>query len=286
MTSQFENPRIALNDGHDIDALVYGTSGLKGTAGMVAVRDALREGWRTIDSAQSYNNELSVGMAIKESGIPREEITVVSKIHGANHGLAYTRASIIDSLRKLDLDVIDMMLIHWPNPTIGLAIETWMALIDAKAEGLVKSIGVSNFANDQLDELIEATWVAPAVNQIPIDPWSRQERWREHCHGRKVMPMAWSPSGFRAFKEDQVPTLIAIETIAKDHDASVHQVALAWHRHCGHIAVSASTNERRRAENFASLGITFTPEELHLLNTMAQVTKHTERYHPHQHEEW
>ncbi|WP_336250892.1 aldo/keto reductase [Stomatohabitans albus] len=286
MTSDLHNPRLPLNDGHEIESLIYGTSGLQGTIGMLAVRDAIRAGWRTIDTAQRYNNEMSVGMAIKESGVRREEITVISKIHGANHGLANVRPSIIDSLRKLDLDVIDLMLIHWPNPTIGLAIETWMALIDAKADGLVRSIGVSNFANDQLDELIEATWVAPAVNQIPIDPWSQQVSWREHCHQRKVMPMAWSPSGFRAFKEDQVPAMVEMETIAKNHDATVHQIALAWHRHQGHVAVSGSTNEQRRAQNFASLGIELTGDELDAIANLRQVTKHTDRFHPHQYEEW
>lgn len=286
MTSEFENPFLDLNDGNELESLVYGTSGLQGTSGMVAVRDAIREGWRTIDTAQRYNNEMSVGVAIRESGIPRDEITIISKVHGGNHGLPNVRPSIIDSLRKLGVDHIDLMLIHWPNPTVGLAIETWMGLIDAKADGLVRSIGVSNFAPDQLDELIEATWVAPSVNQIPIDPWSRQDDWRQHCHSRKVMPMAWSPSGFRAFKEDQTPSRVEIETIAEAHDVSVHQIALAWHRHVGHVAVSGSSNPERRAQNFASLGIELSPDELDTLNTIPEVTKHTDRFHPHQHEEW
>lgn len=286
MTSELTNPLFDLNDGHELESLVYGTSGLQGTSGMVTVRDAIREGWRTIDTAQRYNNEMSVGTAIRESGVLREDITIISKIHGANHGLANVRHSVIDSLRKLGVDYIDLMLIHWPNPTVGLAIETWMGLIDTKAEGLVRSIGVSNFAPDQLDELIEATWVAPAVNQIPIDPWSRQDAWREHCHGRSVLPMAWSPSGFRAFKEDQVPALVDIETIAEAHNASVHQIALAWHRHVGHVAVSASTNPERRAQNFASLAIELTPEELATINQIRPATKHTDKYHPHKYEEW
>ena len=286
MTSELHNPRIALNDGHDIESLIYGTSGLMGTIGMLAIRDALRTGWRTIDTAQRYGNDMGIAMAIKDSGVPREEITVISKIHGSNHGLAHVRTSIIDSLRKLDLDHIDMMLIHFPNPTIGLAIETWMALIDAKAEGLVKSIGVSNFAPDQLDEIIEATWVAPAINQIPIDPWSQQDTWREHCFRHNVLPVAWSPSGFRAFKEDQVPALVDIESVAQKHGVSVHQIALAWHRHMGHGAVSASTNTERRAENFASLGIELDAEDMATLRQIRQVTKHTDRYHPHHYEEW
>lgn len=279
-------PVVALNDGHEMPVMVYGTSGLQGVSGMEAVRDAIRAGYRAIDSAQRYNNEMSVGAAIKASGVPREDLWVITKVHGGNQGLAHVRPSLIESMRKLDVDVIDMVLIHWPNPSVGLAIETWMALIEAKTEGLVRSIGVSNFAPDQLDEIIEATWVTPAVNQIPIDPWSRQTPWREYCHQKKIMPMAWSPSGHRAFRDDQTPSMLTIEEIAANHEVSIHQVALAWHRHMGHMVVAGSADPKRRRANLASLSLELSNEEVAALNEVFEVTKHTQHFDPHHHEEW
>lgn len=159
-----------LNDGNLLPAIGFGTYPLKGEEAVAAIGTALQAGYRLIDTAVNYRNEAEVGEAVRRSGIPREQIQVTSKLPGRDHAYDDAIASVRGSLSRLGLDYIDLHLIHWPNPRIDKYAQAWQALVDLREQGLVRSIGVSNFSAEHLHRIIEASGVTPAVNQIELHP--------------------------------------------------------------------------------------------------------------------
>src|ERR687890_2823512 len=155
-------PAHTLNDGRRIPALGFGTYPLRGDRGRDAVLSALEVGYRLLDTAVNYRNEREVGEALRASGLPREELFVTSKLPGRHHGYDAALASTRESLDRLGLDHLDLHLIHWPNPSVGKYAEAWRALVDLQREGLVRSVGVSNFTEAHLRRIIDETGVVPA----------------------------------------------------------------------------------------------------------------------------
>src|SRR3712207_3268503 len=167
-------PELSLNDGHQLPVIGFGTYPLRGDAGRDAMLSALEVGYRLLDTAVNYRNEREVGEAVRASGLPREELFVTSKLPGRHHGYDAAIRSTEASLESLGLDFLDLHLIHWPNPRVGQYGEAWKALVHLKEQGLVRSVGVSNFTEAHLERIIDETGGNPAVNQVELHPYFPQ----------------------------------------------------------------------------------------------------------------
>ena len=191
-------PTVILNDGAWFPELGLGTYNLRGEEGIDAIVAAIEDGYRLIDTAVNYENEREVGEAVRRSGVDRDKLLVTSKIPGRHHGRQQAIDSIKGSLDVMGLDRIDLQLIHWPNPSVGRYVDTWRGMIEARDQGLVRSIGVSNFTEDHLTELIEETGVVPAVNQVELHPYFPQEALRAFHKTHGIRTESWSPLARRS----------------------------------------------------------------------------------------
>jgi diketogulonate reductase-like aldo/keto reductase len=234
-----------LNDGTTLPAIGLGTYALRGLPGAAAMADALREGYRLLDSAVNYENEGAVGNAVRMSGVKREDIRVTSKLPGRHHKKPNVTWAIEESLLRSGLDYLDLYLIHWPNPSQGLFVEAWEGMIEARERGLVRSIGVSNFLPEHLDLLIEKTGVAPSVNQVELHPYFNQAEQRAADKQRGVLTQAWTPIG----KGTALLSEAVIADIANKHGRTPAQVVLRWHVQLGVLPIPKSANPGRRQEN-------------------------------------
>lgn len=255
-----------LNDGTILPAIGFGTAGLRGMAGSEAIEAALNEGYRLLDSAVNYENEGALGRAVRNSGVPREEIRVTSKLPGRHHKKAAARLAIEESVLRTGLDYLDLYLIHWPIPTQGLYVEAWEAMIEARERGLIRSIGVSNFLPEHLDTLVEKTGVAPSVNQIELHPYFNQETQRAADKSHGIVTEAWCPLGKGAdlFKEP------VITGLADKHGRSVAQIVLRWHVQIDSLPIPKSSNSARRLENLDVAGFTLDADDMAAIATMTR----------------
>jgi 2,5-diketo-D-gluconate reductase A len=218
-----------------------------------AVLDALELGYRHIDTATMYRNEEQVGRAIRDSGIPREQVFVTTKLPAERSDQA--RQTLEESLRLLGLDYLDLWLIHWP-PHGSAAPQTWAELLKARGDGLVRAVGVSNYSAPQIDELVTATGEAPAVNQIPWSPWE-YSRWVLDAHADRGVVL----EGYSPFKRSRLsdPVLAAV---AADHGVSPAQVILRWHVEHDVVVIPKSVRRERLASNLDVFGFTLSPDEV------------------------
>ena len=168
-------PEIRLNDGLTLPVIGFGTAAVIGNEGANAVDQAIHAGYRLIDTAYNYENEGTVGEAVRRSSVPRQELRITSKLPGRYHEYEKAVPAIQESLYRAGLDYYDLYLIHWPNPKQGHYVEAWQALIEAKKWGLVRSIGVCNFLPEHLEHLEKETGVKPSINQIELHPYFNQE---------------------------------------------------------------------------------------------------------------
>lgn len=236
-----------LNDGTTLPKVGLGTYSLWGHAGAEAMVAALQEGYRLLDSAVNYENEGAVGHAVRNSGIPREEIRVASKLPGRHHQRSSVMRTIEESILRTGLDYLDLYLIHWPNPSQGLYLEAWEGMIEARERGLVRSIGVSNFLPEHLDLLIQKTGVTPSVNQVELHPYFSQAEQRAADKSRGILTQAWTPIGKRTALLEEP----AIVSIARRHGRSPAQVVLRWHVQLCVLPIPKSATSSRRLENLA-----------------------------------
>jgi len=259
-------PTYDLNDGTSIPAIGFGTYPLRGDDGTEAIRTAIEGGYRLVDTAVNYENEVEVGEAIRRSGVPRDELVVASKIPGRHHGYDDAIASTHASLERLGLDYLDLHLIHWPNPSVGKYAEAWRALVDLRAQGLVRSIGVSNFTEEHLERIIDDTGVTPAVNQVELHPRFPQAHMREVHERLGIRTEAWSPMGKRRapLEED------AVRTAAEAHGVSPGQVVLRWHVELGSLPIPKSADPARQAENLDVFGFELTDDEVAAISGLAE----------------
>jgi 2,5-diketo-D-gluconate reductase A len=236
-------PLIGLSDGNSIPQLGYGVWQVSSEEVVPAIAEAIRAGYRAIDTAQGYDNEEGVGRAIREAEIDREDLFITSKIRTKSMG-ADTRKGIEESLRKLGLDYLDMFLIHWPIPAHNNYVETWKAFIEAREEGLIRSIGVSNFLPEHLGRIIDETGVAPAINQIETHPYYQQRDVRQFHFQNRIQIESYSPLGSGEVLNDPV-----IAEIGRKHNKSPAQVIIRWHLQEGLVVIPKSVTPERIHDN-------------------------------------
>lgn len=237
-------PNIKMNDHHDIPQLGFGLYLVKDDETPSSVREALKAGYRSLDSAQIYENESGLGRAIKESNVKREDLYITTKIWNSEQGYDSTLKSFDVSMGKLGIEKLDLLLIHWPSAHRNLYVETWKAMIQLQRNGRVKSIGVSNFAKEHLDKILEATSVVPVLNQIELHPHFQQKDLRRFHEQHNIKTEAWSPLGQGKVISDPV-----IKKIADKHKKTPAQVILRWHMENGIIAIPKSITPSRIQEN-------------------------------------
>lgn len=257
-------PQIKLNDGAVFPQVGFGTYKLNGTTGVSAIRSALDNGYRALDSAYNYENHGALGEAIRQSDIPRSQIMITSKLPGRHHQYDEALTNIQESLYQTGLKYFDLYLIHWPNPKEDHYVEAWKALIDAQKWGLVRSIGVSNFLPEHIDRLIDETGVTPAVNQVELHPYFSQAPQREYDADHHIATEAWSPLG-RASSVLQDST---IKKIADAHKKSVGQIILRWETQIGVMPIPKSSSTVRQRENLHIFDFELTPEEMEAITNL------------------
>ena len=246
-----------LNDGHQLPAIGLGTFDMKGPAGIASLLSGIEVGYRLLDTASGYGNELEVAAAIRASTVPRHEFRVTSKLRGPDHAYQRARDSIRASRERLGGQPIDLYLIHWPNPRKGRYVEAWRALIDAQAAGDVLSIGVSNFEAPHLETIIEATGVVPAINQIELHPYFPQPDLRALNTSLGIRTQSWSPIGL-----GRVLTEPSLAAIAAAHHVTPAQVVLRWHHQLDCLPIPRSANPQRQAKNLDIANVSLTTDEM------------------------
>ena len=249
--------RTALADGKAIPTIGLGVLRVPADEAEQSVRTALTVGYRSIDTAAVYGNEDGVGRAIRDSDVPREDVFLTTKVWNTDHGYDRTLAAFDKSLSRLGLDHVDLYLIHWPMAHVGKIPETWRALVELKAQGRVRSIGVSNFLVKHLELLAAESDETPVVNQIELHPHMQQHELREYHRSKGIVTEAWSPLGQGQALRD--PTLVAI---AHRHGRSVAQIILRWHIQLGNVAIPKSSNPQRIADNHDVFGFALTDDDM------------------------
>ncbi|GAB2503699.1 putative oxidoreductase [Corynebacterium atrinae] len=237
-------PSVTLNDGTEMPQLGLGTWNLTGEDGARIVREAIAMGYRHIDTASIYHNEEEVGQAIREAiaagDVTREELFVTSKLWNDDQGEDRVPAAFQESLHRLGLEYLDLYLVHWPAPSLGKYLESYEAIARLQGLGVIQSIGVSNFYEEVLHELIDATGTAPAVNQVELHPGFSQAPLRQVHEELGILTEAWSPLGRGAVLADPV-----LDAVARDVGKTTAQVALRWEMQLGCSAIPKSTNLQR-----------------------------------------
>lgn len=236
---------IELSDGHRIPQLGLGVWQATQEQARETVKVALQLGYRHVDTAAIYGNEEGVGNGIRDSGIARETVFITTKIWHDSHGFGEAKGALDASLSRLNVEYVDMVLIHWPVPSLDKYLDTWRALIDCQREGKVRSIGVSNFNHEHLTRIIAETGVSPVLNQIELHPFFQQLNLRTTHEALNIKTQSWSPLG-----QGSALTHPAILTVAEKHGRTAAQVIIRWHLDQGLIAIPKSITPSRIAENF------------------------------------
>jgi 2,5-diketo-D-gluconate reductase A len=249
-------PLITLNDGRQIPQLGFGVFQVDPADTERVVTDALEVGYRHIDTAKIYNNEEGVGAAIAASSLPREELFITTKLWNSDQGGQAALDAFDLSMAKLQLDYVDLYLIHWPSPKRGLAVESWLTLETILQSGRAKSIGVSNFTPGLLAPILDAGSVVPAVNQIEFHPYFQQRASAAFDAEHGIVTESWSPLGQGALVDEP-----EVAAIAAAHGKSVAQVILRWHLQLGNVVIPKSTHKERMAENFALFDFELSADE-------------------------
>jgi 2,5-diketo-D-gluconate reductase A len=252
-----QQPTVSLNDGRAIPQVGLGVWQTPDDGAGAAVSTAIHAGYRHVDTAAVYENERGVGEGLRQSGVPREELFVTTKVWNADQGFDATLKAMDASLGRLGLDHVDLYLIHWPAPAKGLYVDTWRALVRLKEEGRAKSIGVSNFTAEHLDRLIAETGVTPVLNQIELHPRFQQRALRKAHAERGIATESWSPLGQGKLLEDPV-----ITKIAGKHGKTPAQVIIRWHIDNGLVVIPKSVTPSRIVANFDVFGFRLDEDDM------------------------
>ncbi len=258
-------PTIQLNDGNSIPQLGFGVFLVDPGEAERIVGDALEVGYRHIDTAAVYGNEKGVGAAIANSGIPRDELFITTKLWNSDQGTQSAIDAMELSLEKLGLDHVDLYLIHWPRPDLDRYLESWLTLEQLKAEGKTRSIGVSNFHRDHLEKIVAGSSTVPAVDQLELHPALAQRELRAFGAELGMHIEAWGPLGqgkYDLFGEK------SIQDAAAAHGVSPAQAVIRWHVQNGIIVFPKANSRSHMEENFDVFGFELTPDEMAAIDAM------------------
>ena len=245
MTFSLEQmPQLTLNSGQRIPQLGLGVYKVSQDIAVDLVKNAVDAGYRRIDTAALYGNEAEIGQGVRECGLAREELFITTKIWNDRQGYDEALVAIDESLNRLNIDYVDMLLIHWPCPAQNLFVETWAAFQEAQKGGKIRGIGVSNFQPAHLEKLIAAGSTIPALNQVEMHPGLQQSDVRAFDAKHGIATEAWSPLARGKFADNR-----QLESIASAHNKSITQVIIRWHIQLGNLVIPKTSNADRLAEN-------------------------------------
>lgn len=256
-------PTVTLKHGAELPVLGLGTSPLLGADAAAAVRTALEAGYRLVDTAENYRNEDGVGQGIRDSGIDRSEIFVTTKFNRRWHSVEGAREAWEASTKRLGLDYVDLLLIHWPNPDQDRYVDAVRGLGKLLEDGSVRAIGTSNFKPAHLERVLTETGIELDVNQIQLSPYATRPDSRRYHEAHGIITESWSPLGG---SNDSLRADATITEIAARHDKSATQTVLRWHYQLGLVAIPKSGNPGRIAENIAIFDFELSPDEMETIS--------------------
>jgi 2,5-diketo-D-gluconate reductase A len=256
-------PQLPLRDGEQIPQLGFGVFQVPPRETEEVVARALAAGYRHIDTAAAYRNEGAVGQAIRASGLDRGDVFVTTKCFNDDHGYEQAKHALAASLERLEMSHVDLYLIHWPVPIHDKYVETWKAFIEARAEGLVRSIGVSNFNPAHLERIIRETGETPSINQVELHPYFQQRGLRREHEQLGILTEAWSPLAQGKVLDD--PAIVAI---ADAHGKTPGQVVIRWHLQLGNVVIPKSVTPARIEENLDVFDFELSAAEMESIDSL------------------
>jgi diketogulonate reductase-like aldo/keto reductase len=274
-------PLFTAHNGFALPAIGLGTYALYGDDGAAAVAGALDAGYRLVDTAFNYENEGSVGLGVAASDAPRDEIILTTKLPGRHHATVKARASIEESRSRLGLDVTDLHLIHWPNPSQDEYVQAWAALVEAQERGIVHQIGVSNFLPEHLERIERETGVCPVVNQIELHPYFPQQEQLAYHREHGILTEAWSPLGRARELMDEA----VVAEVAAAHGISPAQAVLAWHVARQTVAIPKASSLEHQVSNLAAAEIVLDDAEVAAITALGRADGRLFDGDPRTHEE-
>jgi diketogulonate reductase-like aldo/keto reductase len=268
MTSAAAIPTVTLNDDNTMPVLGLGVGELSDSATEASVLAALEAGYRLIDTAAAYGNEAAVGRAIVQSGVPRDEVFVTTKLATEDQGFTASQNALKASLERLGLDYVDLYLIHWPATEQGQYVDSWGGLMKSKQDGFARSIGVCNFHENHLDDVISLSFFTPAVNQIELHPLLNQAALRAVNAEHGIVTEAYGPLGVGNLLDNA-----SVTDIAKAHDKTPAQVLLRWNLQLGNIVIPRSSSPERIKSNAEVFDFELTDDQMATLSGLDDGTR-------------
>lgn len=256
-------PTLRLNDGHTMPQLGYGVWRISNEEAVAYVGEAIKAGYRSIDTAAIYENEEGVGKAIAASAVPRDELFITTKLWNDKHDYDAALRAFDESQKRLRLDHVDLYLIHWPGVGRETFLEAWRALIRLKEEGRVKSIGVSNFTAPHLQRLMDETGIVPAVNQVELHPRFQQKELRAFHAQHNIATESWGPLGQGSLVADD-----KLAAIGRKYGKTPAQVILRWHLDNGLIVIPKSVTPSRIRENIDVFDFKLDSDDMRIIDAM------------------
>jgi len=265
----------------DLPAIGFGTYPMRGQQAVESVASALHAGYRLIDTAVNYQNEDAVGRGIDESSVDRADVVVTTKLPGRDHGYDATLGSFEASCQRLGSEVIGLYLIHWPNPSVGKFVDSWRAMVQLHRDGRARSIGTSNFTEEHIERVADATGVLPAVNQVEMHPYFPQVGLRAFHREHDIVTEAWSPLGKGSAVFDEP----VVRSAATRLNVTPAQVVLRWHVQLGSVPIPKSADPGRQRENLDVFDFDLTHQEVEDITALGRADGRLFGGDPNVHEE-